>query len=72
MPLYVPKFLLVCNYSVTKPQSRGVGSYICNHSAVLEIRITAIYRKYRDISLDSPLEMYSKFVLAYQFWSAKS
>ena len=25
-----------------------------------------------NISLDSPLEMYSKFVLAYQFWSAKS
>ena len=28
--------------------------------------------KSRNISLDSPLEMYSKFVLAYQIWSVKS
>ena len=36
----------------------------------LRIRIGQPFIESRNISLDSPLEMYSKCVLAYQFWLA--
>ena len=59
--------------------SKGAGQayvYMKNSfiSAVLKIglEIGQSFIETRNISLDSPLEMYSKSVLAYQFWSAKS